>query len=33
MRPHLASLVADWRRNGGDRAIIRHRGNRAYSTR
>lgn len=32
MRPHLASLVADWQRNGNDRAVVRHHGNRAYPT-
>ncbi len=33
MRPHLASLVDDWRRSRRDRAVVLHRGNRSLPTR
>ncbi len=32
MRPHLASLIDDWQRNGTGRAVVLHRGNRALPT-
>ncbi len=32
MRPHLASLVEDWRRNAKDTAVVAHRGVRAFRT-
>lgn len=31
-RPHLGSLLADWQRHNRDRAVVEHRGNRAYAT-
>jgi long-chain acyl-CoA synthetase len=32
VRPHLATLVADFRRNGQQIAVVTHRGNRRFST-
>ena len=31
-RPHLPSLIEDWRRSGRDTAIVEHRGNRTFRT-